>query len=162
MVANKHICWSFRLKSKTKAKWKYQGDKLLKIGWQAYLWGRNFNFPFLVSSEEEWLLSACATNAGEHNQILFIFRYNANTLNTKFRSICHRLPRIPMSNYGPPPHSNPRCSGPRGSKMVIIEMSAPHSYSTSIHTIRVSCCRLATIYNVADDRQSDWNRLPML
>ena len=40
------------------------------------------------------------------------------------------------------PNSTPRlggCGGPRGSKFVPIGISSPHSYSTSLHTIGLSC-----------------------
>ena len=65
------------------------------------------------------------------------------SINTKFCSFCCRLARIPMSNNGHPIRPPPPVWGLgwtyRESKMVPIEMSSPHSYSTPIHTIGLSC-----------------------
>ena len=47
---------------------------------------------------------------------------------------------------------------PRGSKMILIEMSTPHSYSTSIHTIGLF---YVVSHNTQRGRQSNWNRSPI-
>ena len=85
-------------------------------------------------------------------------------LNTKFCSICRRWAGIPKSNYGPSIRPHPIWGGgcygwPIGSKIVPIEMSSPHSYSTSIHTTGLPC----TVWSQyttwqTDDRQSNRNR----
>ena len=66
-------------------------------------------------------------------------------LNTKFFSICRRLTAIPISSFDPAgtdppilPHLGGQ-GGPRGSKMSPIDIPSQHSYSTSIHTIGLSC-----------------------
>ena len=77
-------------------------------------------------------------------------------LNTKFGSFWCRSAEILMSNYAPLPIHPPFSGygGPRGSKMVLVEMSIPHSYSTSMHTITHILLRLATMHNAADDRHT--------
>ena len=64
------------------------------------------------------------------------------TFNTKFYSVCRRLAAIPMPNYGPQFDPPVRGLGwTLGVEMVglPIEMSSPHSVSTCIHTICISC-----------------------
>ena len=62
-------------------------------------------------------------------------------LNPEFCSISRRFAAIPMSSFDPP--IRPPIWGVRvdlgGRKVVPIEISSPHSYSTSIHTIGLYC-----------------------
>ena len=63
-------------------------------------------------------------------------------VNTKSCSICHRLAVNVLSKYNSQ-FDTPYFVGgwvrPRASIMVPIEMSTPHSYSTSLHTIGLCC-----------------------
>ena len=76
-------------------------------------------------------------------------------LNSKYCSICYRLAAIPMSGYDPISTPHPfEGSGwtYRGSKMVPIKMSSPHSYSTSIYT--GLSCTVWPQYTRQTDRQA--------
>ena len=75
-------------------------------------------------------------------------------------ALCRRLAGISMSNTPPLLQFDPVWGGLRASKMVPIKMSAPHSNSTSLHTIGLSCTVSPQYTTWQATRQSNRNRLP--
>ena len=68
------------------------------------------------------------------------------------------LPFFPIKLCPQPPDSSPvgGKGGPSESKMASIEMSTPHSYSTSIHTIGLSCSVWSQYTTWQTTEQTQW------
>ena len=85
-------------------------------------------------------------NTSPHKVLLYLPPFGRNSNVNFFNPI-----RPQFGDYG----------GPRGSKMAPIEISSPHSYSASMHTIDLSCTVRPPADRQTTDRHSDRNRPPM-
>ena len=113
----------------------------------AVIWMGSFGDPQfwgLGRAGEIYGVEGCANRKQPHDLVM--------PLNAKLCSICRRLTGVPMSNYGPP-------FGwlwwTYGSKMVPIEMSTPHSFLTSTHTVDKFEHAFDTALNFMQTKSSD-------